>query len=306
MARPAARPANEVAGSYTLERIRTVIGSLSASELRVARLILDRPYEFIEWSAAQLAEQSGTSGATAVRTCRRLGFSGLRDLRLTLARDLGWPTLGTRPGASTRHGPVIHELFEDAGRSISGMVTKETADAFKRAVDYLSGARQILVVAAGPTQVFAQDFAINARVIGKPVDFWPDAIMQTVLASQLNRKDVCLAVSSSGVNSLTIDAASTARSAGARVVAVTGFQRSHLADIATVTLVANTFDYSTKSQAAINSAGLLLMLRGLLIAMTDKDAAAGDPRGHAVLDAKQTMGRYVYRRPSAGTNGSSS
>jgi DNA-binding MurR/RpiR family transcriptional regulator len=190
------------------------------------------------------------------------------------------------------------------------MVTRETTAAFKRAVDQLAGAKRLLVVAAGPTQVFAQDFAVNARIIGYPADFWPDAIMQTVLAGQLNRKDVCLAVSQSGVNSLTIDAATTALASGAKVVAVTGFPQSQLVDIATTTLVANTFDFSTKSRAAINSAGLLLMLRGLVIALAERrdiDAGSEAASSHSVLDAKRTMGRYIYRRPpSSGTSGPSS
>lgn len=77
--------------SYILERVRSLIGTLSASELRVAQVILDQPHDVVNWSAAELGQHSGASGATVVRTCRRLGFAGLRDLRMTLACDLGWP-----------------------------------------------------------------------------------------------------------------------------------------------------------------------------------------------------------------------
>jgi RpiR family carbohydrate utilization transcriptional regulator len=279
-------------------------GSLSASERRVADAIVERPYDFLDWSAADLARESATSGATAVRTCRRLGFSGLRDLRLTLARDLGWPARGAGPKSSRRQKPLVQELFEDASRSLAEMVTKESAEAFRRGVEILAAARQILVVSAGPSTVFAQDFVYNARLAGLGAEFWPDVIMQTLAASRLSKKDVCLAVSASGVNNLTIEAAETAQSSGAKLVAVTGYRLSRLAELATVTVVADNFDYSTKSQAAINSAGLLLMLRGLAIATVGRSIERGAGTARYLDDSVEVLGQFTYRRAAGPANGS--
>jgi DNA-binding MurR/RpiR family transcriptional regulator len=291
------RPDAEEADSYTLERIRSVSRSLAPSELRVARTILEHPFEALEWSAADLAKHSGTSAATAVRACRHLGFNGLRDLRLTLARDLGWPSMTDPAKQANGSRSVIHELFEDASRSLAGMLTKDTVRAFKRAAGYLATAEKILVVSVGPTQVFAQDFAFGARMLGRMTEFSPDAIMQSVMARQLTRKDVCLAVSASGANALTIHAAEDARSTGAKVVAVTGFQQSPLVQLATVSVVVDTFDYSSKTQAAVNSAGMLLMLRGLLIAMTTQTSEQSADSSAALRDAMRSAGGYLYRRP---------
>jgi DNA-binding MurR/RpiR family transcriptional regulator len=296
-------PAQDATGSFTLERIRSMTGSLSASELRVAQTILDHPQEILVWSAAEIAANSGTSDATAVRTCRRLGFSGLRELRLTLARDLGWPTTSAPVDQTSKRKPFIHELFEDAARSFATMVSKESAAGFTRGVSLLAAAERILVVANGPSSVFAQDFAYAACIAGMRAEFWDDTIMQTVVANQLGRRDVCVAVSASGINALTIDGAETARAAGAKVLAVTGYSLSRLAEIATVTVVAETFDYSTINQAAINSAGLLLLLRGLVIAATNKT----DDRARATSDAMrqyiEATGRFTYRRSATPQNG---
>jgi DNA-binding MurR/RpiR family transcriptional regulator len=292
---PATPPTNgRVASTYVLERVRNVVSSLSTSELAVARLILERPLDFIDWSAAEVAKQSGTSGATVVRTCRRLGFEGIKDLRLTLARDLG-PRLGQSTKAQGRTSE-LRELFERAAQSIGQMVTKENEGAFRRAVGCLHAANRVLVVSAGPTRILAEDFAFHLRLAGRQADYWSDAMVEVVVASQLTRKDVCVAVSSSGVNSLTVDAAQAARDSGAKVIAVTGFAYSHLADIATITLVASTFDYSTTSQFAINSAGLLLMLRALVIAMTSAPGKGSQANEQQALKGRGLLGRYVYRR----------
>ena len=193
-AKRAANNSSDLTASYALERIATTKAGLSESEQRVAQAIVDRPYDFLGWSAADLARESATSAATAVRTCRRLGFRGLNELRLTLARDLGWPP-SAAPASRPRRASSLNELFDDASRSFQSMVTRDTTDAFKRAVEYLARARRVLVVAAGPSTVFAQDFVYQARIGGMGAEFWPDVIMQTLAASQLTRRDVCVAVS---------------------------------------------------------------------------------------------------------------
>jgi len=82
------------------------------------------------------------------------------------------------------------------------------------------------------------------------------------------------------------------------VIAVTGFEQSHLADIATVSLVAKTFDFSTRSQAAINCAGIFLLLRGLIIGMTSGTAGERDASDRAGFASKEAMGHYTYRGPA--------
>jgi RpiR family carbohydrate utilization transcriptional regulator len=278
-------------------------GSLSTSERRVAQTIVDHPFDFLDWSTEELATQSKTSGATAIRACRRLGFNGLRDLRLTLARDLGWPVVPKTTGQASRESSLIATLFDDASRSISTMVTKQSIDAFKKGARLLGAAEKILVVANGPSSIFGQDFVNWSRIGGCPSEFWNDSIMQTVIASQLGRKDVCVAVSASGQNALTIDVVEKAQATGAKVVAVTGFGLSRLAEIATVSIVAETFDYSTISQTAINSAGVLLMLRGLAIAIdrrADRESSAGASLGIA----QDVLDQFSYRHPPEPHNGS--
>jgi DNA-binding MurR/RpiR family transcriptional regulator len=201
-----------------------------------------------------------------------------------------------------RHS-VIGEIFEDAVRSLSTMVTKTTDDQFRRAVKMLTKARRIFVVSNGPSVIFAQDFANYSQLCGLQTEFWPDTIMQNVVASKLGTKDVCVGVSLSGGNALTVGGVETAAAAGAKVLAVTGYQRSPLVDLAKVAVVAETFDFSTIGQAAINSAAMLLTLRSLVIATANEvyaSATAGTQHFHA---SQSTLGRFAYRQPEGQANG---
>ncbi len=69
-------------------RVRAAASALGPSEGRVAAVIMDRPDDVVDWSAAELAAAAGTSTATVIRACQSLGFRGFQHLRLELARSV--------------------------------------------------------------------------------------------------------------------------------------------------------------------------------------------------------------------------
>ena len=69
-------------------RVAERFGQMSPAEQRVVRFFRDNREEVLIASAAALAAKVDTSDATVVRATRALGFSGLEDLRRTLADEL--------------------------------------------------------------------------------------------------------------------------------------------------------------------------------------------------------------------------
>ncbi|HSC79489.1 MAG TPA: transcriptional regulator, partial [Chitinolyticbacter sp.] len=67
-----------------LERIKTVIDSLSKSERKVAELVLAQPNLVANAPIAQIADLADVSQPTVIRFCRSLNCSGLQDFKLRL------------------------------------------------------------------------------------------------------------------------------------------------------------------------------------------------------------------------------
>ena len=111
----------------------------------------------------------------------------------------------------------------------------------------------------------------------------------------LGKGDVCLAVSHTGANALTIQAAEAALNAGADVVAVTGYRRSRLVDIATVAIIADTFDFSTSYQASLNSAGMLILLRSLASSVSSAKSGRRPSDRPATRDTVARLRAFEYR-----------
>ncbi len=214
-----------------LALIRAVAGGLGHSEGAVARVILDRPGEIPQWSTQELAAAAGTSTATVIRACQRLGFRGFQHLRLELARE-GSATPADEPVA----GDAVDAVFAHARTAL--LVGQQAIDraALAEAAALLAGAARVVCSANGFSAPPLQDAAMRFATIGRPVEAPLDILAQQFAAHSTGPADVCLALSHSGANTHTLATARAARKRGARIIALSSYARSPLGDLADVTL----------------------------------------------------------------------
>ena len=71
-----------------LMKLQAFTKVLSKAEKQVVNCIIEDPESIIHLSVAGLAEKSGSSEATVIRACRKLGLSGYQDLKVTLAQGI--------------------------------------------------------------------------------------------------------------------------------------------------------------------------------------------------------------------------
>ncbi|MGV2903818.1 MurR/RpiR family transcriptional regulator, partial [Microbacterium sp. AGC62] len=107
-------------------------------------------------------------------------------------------------------------------------VTEETLAAF---VGELDGATRLLVAANGLSAPVGADLSMRLTSAGRPAEYVADTLGQQITASQLGAGSACLVVSGSGVNRASIDVMTAARASGARVLAITSFPRSPVAEM---------------------------------------------------------------------------
>jgi len=100
-----------------LLKMKHLYTSLSKAEkLVIDQIILD-PSKVIHLSVAGLAEQCGTSEATVVRACRRLGLEGYQDLKVTLAQDIVSPLESINE--EIEPGDDANKIVDIAGRVVA-------------------------------------------------------------------------------------------------------------------------------------------------------------------------------------------
>ena len=206
-----------------IRRIREQLDQLPRAERQVAQAVLDAPDRTIHENIASLAQRSGVSEPTVIRFCRSLGVDGFRALKLEIAR------------AVERNEAVIHEDIEGdepTGVLIDKVVSRATfdldrvratldANAVERAVGLLADAACVEFWGLGASGLVAADAQNKFFRLRMPCVSYTDG--PTILQSAAIRGagDVIIAVSNAGRSSLLNEACATARTNGARVIAIT-------------------------------------------------------------------------------------
>jgi DNA-binding MurR/RpiR family transcriptional regulator len=143
------------------ERVRIRSRSLSPAAARVAKFIDHNRATALASSAAELAARVGTSDATVVRTVQALGFSGLSDLRQSLAASFeGRATPADdmrRTLADVGEGTerAIDLVLETHYRAIEQLRSSATRAKINAAVATLHRAERIIVFGIGPSAPLA-------------------------------------------------------------------------------------------------------------------------------------------------------
>lgn len=159
----AALPASDPFG----DRLGAALGDLSPAGRRVARFLnANRPLA-LALSAMELAERTGTSDATVVRTVQALGFSGLPELKRDLAAALAAPQSGpadamrqTLAEAGEESGRAVDLAIEAQREAVEALASAEARATLRAAVTALHPARRILVFGIGPSAALARYLAV--------------------------------------------------------------------------------------------------------------------------------------------------
>ena len=240
----------------TVARIRSLLPSLGPGEQRVAEECARVPSEVALLSVADLAARTGTSAATVVRACQKLGFRGFQHLRLLLLRDARPPAPAVSPQDTAGR---IAALFQSAADELRESHVSLDVDAFERAASAVASAPRVLVVGNGASGPSAQLVALLMLTRGRSCEAPTDAVTQQLVARLLRPVDVCLAISDSGQNPVTLEAVRNAATAGATIIGVTSYARSRLATFSTHTLVAGAVFHSWGDSNGVNLAQLLAL-----------------------------------------------
>jgi len=219
-------------------RIRNGFSALSRGERLVAEAILRDPHAVVLESVTDLARRSRTSPAAVSRFCRKLGFDNFPRFKIRLAHDLASPMADIHEdvGVGDPLGRIIRKVVHGNIQTLSDTLQGLEEKAVAEAVELLSTAPRITFFGSGGSGIVAQDGAHKFMRTGKAIVVHTDKHLQLIHASLLGDKDVVVAVSHTGRNRDLLDVLQVAKSAGARVIAITHYGPSPTAKLADVVL----------------------------------------------------------------------
>ena len=223
-----------------MEEAKSVIGVICSSydsffdsEKKIANCIMERKREVVDMTVAELAQASGASDASVSRFCRRRGFKGFHQLKMTLARELSEESQASVGNDISRRdiGQSLQNILANKTEEIRQTVAMMDPENLDRILDIIQKARMVQLVAVGNTIPVALDAAFKFNQLGIPAATGTILETQTAYAFNLGKKDVIIAISNSGVSRRLIRILEGASGNGVTVISITNNPESPVAKL---------------------------------------------------------------------------
>ncbi|WP_428412650.1 MurR/RpiR family transcriptional regulator [Pararhizobium sp.] len=231
-------------GHSLLHRVSCM--EFSTAEKRVIELLLSiAEYDVAGLPSSEIARRTGTSRSTVDRLCKRLGYSGLKELRRALlqeSRGMQGPVSNDPVSDAIAHSDslteIAYKVFHSASvRALRFADLLSHSTDLDRLVNAIRDAKSIQVFGVGASAVVALDLHQRLMRLGIRISFSEDHHNQIVGASLMETGDLAIAISYSGRTRPTVHAAQIAKARGATLASVLGVSSSPLQEISDIPIV---------------------------------------------------------------------
>lgn len=203
-----------------IRRLSDPGSTLSKSEAKVARYVLDNAHEVVSMRIAQLASLSRVSEPTVIRFCRAIGFDGFQSFKLQLAQQLGSGGVYRQFAVDSRDTvqDLRNKVFDTTVGSLIGVRDELDPVVLERAINALTRAQRVEFYGFGASGSVAADAQHKFFRLQLTSAAYTDPHIQHMSAISLGRDDVVVAISQSGQTLALLQSVRLAMQAGATVI----------------------------------------------------------------------------------------
>lgn len=221
--------------------IETLYNTFTKSEKKIADYTLKNRDKIMYMSITELSEECKAGESSIFRFCKTLGLSGYQDFKIAIANSTGEDKESKKIYSDINKADTIEEIA-DKVRSANLTAIENTYnlinyDHLKRAAEYMVDAEHIRFFGVGSSFTTAMEGHIKFLRITSKTSAIFDSHLQAMTAALMKEKQVAIIISFSGQTKDTIDVAQEAKKAGAKVIAITRYQKSPLTEYADAVLL---------------------------------------------------------------------
>jgi RpiR family transcriptional regulator, carbohydrate utilization regulator len=205
--------------------VRDKQSELSGVQRRVAVLLLEHPQWFVRASVSDIAARLQVSAPTVVRFARKIGFEGLRDLKLKLAGAMALrePAGNRRTVHSDGADGAVAVLAERLTVVLSDWRRRTDRAALEQAAEAIHRARQIMCFGGNAfSNLLAQRLHGGLYQLGYGAHSLSDANYQFAAVTTLTKDDVLIVISVDGRHPTLVSVVELAKLRGVFIIAIVG------------------------------------------------------------------------------------
>ncbi|MFJ8261456.1 MurR/RpiR family transcriptional regulator [Rummeliibacillus sp. NPDC094406] len=251
----------------TIKKISSLYPRLSEKEKKIADYIQEDPSHIINKTINEVSADLNIADATVFRFCKRLGFKGYQAMKIALASEVITPIqqFHEEISESDDEKTIFQKIFKSNIRTLENTMHILDEGSIKRAVMLMNKAKHIYFYGTGGSAVIAMDAYHKFVRTGVKCFAFVDSHFQLMSASQLSTDDLAVVISHSGRNRDTLQISKTAKEHGASMIAITGFPKSPIGQLADVALYTSSEETEYRSEALSSRIGQLSIIDALYV-----------------------------------------
>ncbi len=242
-------------GKSCIARIKQSENDFTDAYKKIAEQILSVPETIIHMTVVQVAELCETSEASVVRFCKLIGYEGFNDMKIHLAGEvfIGNQSIQDDVVEGDDDATILQKVFSSEIQALKTTMDIVEKTAFKSAVDSIIAANKIEFYAYGNSCPLAYDAHYRMLKIGINSYVGIDILDSLMHANMMSPLDVAIGISHSGSTKHTCAAMESAKNHGAVTICVTSFDKSPIAQISDICLLASSKETSIFRTVAMES-----------------------------------------------------
>lgn len=274
----------------TLLKISSIYNSLTKSEQKVADVVLTEPKAAVFYTITDLSEKAAVGETSVIRFCRKLGFKGYQEFKLSVAQNLSTPSENIHGDIQDDDelSVVLKKINALNVKIIDNTTILLDEESLRYAITAIREARKLYFFGVGSSGITALDAKYRFMRLGFDCIAENDSHIIAMNAALLEKGDVVVGISTSGSTKDLVDAMEIAKRRGACIICLTSHARSPITQFADVVLLTATKEsplqggsFSTK-MSQIHA--LDILSTAVAISHKDRTYDALEMTAKAVLD----------------------
>lgn len=221
-----------------LFQIKQYYNSLSYSEKVFADFAVKDQAKMIQMSITQAAQFLGIAPSTVISACKKLGFSGFREFKLSAASAPNNSLLSHWQDAP--ENGRVEQVYERVVQSNIALLNESldvlSADKLEQAARLLCRAYIIHIIGESTSALLAQEAYDYLIRLGLRCHYAPESQQRILQANCADEKDAAILISQSGVNQRLLKIAHTLRERGCPIVGISNFAGTELSTLSDIYL----------------------------------------------------------------------
>ena len=178
-----------------LVKIKFLLPSLPRAERDFAKALLESPEAIIGMTLATVARESGSSEASIIRFCKRLGFDGYSALKKAFEKAIDDEVYQIEPvNQDDDIKEILQKVYNSNVQTLQNTMVLSN-DGYEQAVDALVHANAIHFFGVGDANAACQFTYIKYAKLGISSSAHSDVMMQYIIAENMRPGDLAIAVS---------------------------------------------------------------------------------------------------------------